>query len=478
MLRSSLVAAAAVLLCGASSAQNAPQNLKPIKIPNGVPVKNAGIYHLKTNTFTRGTASSAAIGLDTAYTNDAGTGYFTGFTTGDRGIDEGELAGPDNPNTPGANRTSYIINGFTFAYCADYPTPAGTTTLEWYEEYSPCGDPATLGIAPEQSLTFSGILPGTNGTTISCWILTFDLMNTTAEFKMKAEADGTWDGSTALDSFGWSFENSRTASTGFASGPILAGDPNFYPFGGGTYYTTQGPIPCTNTGTGLGTQDFFFGQGPGFLPTFTCYFFGGYKNTIGPNNGSIPFGSMWMCMYSDGNNIHDFLRYCNGETQPNTSTGLLSKIRLETQDSAGALLGFSRSIGINSSPNRLEMILQDGPGPGNGGSTNIGYFLMGTGQNTFTPPGSIGPICIAPGLKRYLPPVNKTNETTTFHNPITGAPTTQIGQGFERTAIGTGAHPIGTNIGTTSFRYNFQAWHRDGTNPSNLSDAICIDFLP
>jgi hypothetical protein len=476
MLRSSLVAAAAVLLCGAASAQNTPQTLKPLKIPKGVPVKDAGIYHLSTGSWTRGTAGTAAIGLQTAYSNDASSGYFTGFTTGDIGIDEGELAGTGNPNTPGADRDAYVINGFTFAYCADFPTIAGSIYLCFFESYSPCGDPSTLGIQPEREFDLSGIVPGTNGTTISCWIITFDLMNTTASFKMKAEGDGTWDGSSALDSFGWYIYFSRSVSTGFASGPLLNGDPNYYAFGGGCYYSTQGPIPCTNTGTGLGTQDQFFGQGPGFLPTFTCYFFGGYKNTIGPNLPSRPFASMWMCLYSDGNDIHDFLRYCASDTQPSTSTGLKSKMILETQDSNGNLLGFGRSIGVNSSPNRLQMIVANAPGPGNGGSTNIGYFLMGTGQNTFTPPGSIGPLCIAPGLKRYLPPVSKTNETITFHNPITGTPTTLTGQGFSRTALGTGAHPIGTNIGTTSYRYNFQAWHRDGTFPSNLSDAICVDF--
>jgi hypothetical protein len=88
--------------------------------------------------------------------------------------------------------------------------------------------------------------------------------------------------------------------------------------------------------------------------------------------------------------------------------------------------------------------------------SNIGYFLMGTGSNTFVPPGSSGPICIAPGLKRYLPPVNNTS-----------------GGGFTR-VVGTSG-PVSGNI-TPGSTWSFQAWHRDGMAPSNLTDAVSVAF--
>jgi hypothetical protein len=91
-------------------------------------------------------------------------------------------------------------------------------------------------------------------------------------------------------------------------------------------------------------------------------------------------------------------------------------------------------------------------------STNIGYFIMGTGMNTFTPPGSVGPICVAPGIKRYLPPVENT---------------TELGGGFLRT-VGTSG-PISGQI-TVASTWNFQAWHRDGMDPSNLTDAVSVTF--
>jgi len=91
-------------------------------------------------------------------------------------------------------------------------------------------------------------------------------------------------------------------------------------------------------------------------------------------------------------------------------------------------------------------------------ANNIGYFIMGTGMNTFVPPGSSGPICVAPGLRRYLPPVNMTQE-------LTG--------GFART-VGTSG-PVSSAI-TAGSTWNFQAWHRDGMSPSNLTDAISVTF--
>lgn len=90
---------------------------------------------------------------------------------------------------------------------------------------------------------------------------------------------------------------------------------------------------------------------------------------------------------------------------------------------------------------------------------NIGYFLMGTGSNTFVPPGSAGPICVAPGIKRYLPPVDNT---------------AQLGGGFQRTTGTTG--PVSGQI-TGGSTWSFQAWHRDSmAGSSNLSDSVSVTF--
>ena len=91
--------------------------------------------------------------------------------------------------------------------------------------------------------------------------------------------------------------------------------------------------------------------------------------------------------------------------------------------------------------------------------SNIGYFIMGQGMNTFVPPGSSGPICVSPGLLRFLPPVNNT---------------TELNGGFERT-VGTSG-PVSGNI-TPGSTWNFQAWHRDFLGgDSNLTDAVSVTF--
>jgi hypothetical protein len=109
---------------------------------------------------------------------------------------------------------------------------------------------------------------------------------------------------------------------------------------------------------------------------------------------------------------------------------------------------------------------------------------MGTGATTFVPTGSAGPICVFPGLKRFLVPPNMTSETITFHDPVTGAPTTVVGEGYSAAALGAGADPLGpTSIGgVAGCHWGFQAWYRDRPEVSgvsaNLSDALVVDFVP
>lgn len=91
--------------------------------------------------------------------------------------------------------------------------------------------------------------------------------------------------------------------------------------------------------------------------------------------------------------------------------------------------------------------------------SNVAYFIMGTGMTASTPPGSIGPICVAPGIRRYLNPPNDTNE---------------LPGGFSRSVGTTG--PVSSNI-TPGSTWNFQAWYRDSAaGTSNFTDAVSVDF--
>ena len=91
-------------------------------------------------------------------------------------------------------------------------------------------------------------------------------------------------------------------------------------------------------------------------------------------------------------------------------------------------------------------------------ANQLGYFIGGTGNTAFTPPGAAGPFCLggAP-LSRFL----------------TGPTTTSAG--------GTLTHQVRLNsvpnFGAimTGDTFNFQVWHQDGGG-SNFTDAISVTF--
>jgi hypothetical protein len=66
---------------------------------------------------------------------------------------------------------------------------------------------------------------------------------------------------------------------------------------------------------------------------------------------------------------------------------------------------------------------------------------------------------VAPGIRRYLPPVNNT---------------TQLGGGFSRDVGTTGPESGEITPGST---WGFQAWYRDSGGGSNLTDAVSVTFL-
>lgn len=89
----------------------------------------------------------------------------------------------------------------------------------------------------------------------------------------------------------------------------------------------------------------------------------------------------------------------------------------------------------------------------------IGYFLMGRGQNSVTPPGSDGPLCIlGNGLVRLLPPVLKSGSCGEFSHDLgtTGLPS------------------VGSIVAGDT--WNFQAWFRDENQTSNTTDAVSVAF--
>ena len=113
MLFNLLLSASAVVLCLVTAAP-AQGQVQAIKVLG--PVRDAGIYHVATGTWTRNSGSTANLGPDIIYRNDHSSGYFGVGWEGAQGVDEGMLPGTGSPAA--GSQYAYEINGLSFSYCA------------------------------------------------------------------------------------------------------------------------------------------------------------------------------------------------------------------------------------------------------------------------------------------------------------------------------------------------------------------------
>ncbi|MCY2960261.1 MAG: hypothetical protein NTY35_08845 [Planctomycetota bacterium] len=269
------------------------------------PVRDAGILHVATNTWTR-KASAASLGADTIYDNTIAGVYYLGLS-GDTVVDEGRLPSPSSPtNTwsrPGC-ATSYDIEGFQISYCTDRVSPA-PFQVRFYGTYVPCA--SVIGVSPTADILIAGVPGSPSGSTISCWTVTIDLGAPPAgnglAFTMAADGDGTYAASANSNLFGWSFRSSGAWADQLATGPMIAGDLTLSSTYDGTRW--DDPVNYAEDGTGMGTLDQFRIEGGPTTPG--CYFFQG-----------IPFLSLHLELYADacvGSTLAT--QYCFGTAFPN-----------------------------------------------------------------------------------------------------------------------------------------------------------------
>ncbi|MFN0244811.1 MAG: hypothetical protein ACKVWV_18140 [Planctomycetota bacterium] len=256
-------------------------------------VKNGGIYHVGTGTWTRAGALGAELGptFRTIYNNTCSTTFFGLMYPGDIVTDEGRLPGAASPDklydqdqgdvatyvgplpnacpegpasAVGSARGtaavggSYTIDAIAIGYCSDVPgpfsVPAGTgasITLEFRESTvltpARCALSPLLAPAPQASLALVG-MPGAHFGPFACWVVVVDLVGGSGSFSMKADGDGNYDSapqatSSELDHcFSWSFTFPGIASptTSAASGLFIAGCPADAAHGGWATATTTG----------------------------------------------------------------------------------------------------------------------------------------------------------------------------------------------------------------------------------------------
>ncbi len=267
---------AVIAMCATTSAQvGGVGRLRPITSP----VKDAGTYHLATETWTRRSSATADLGPDAIYNNTCLLGYFVGLSSLETLVDSGRLPSTNSGDVTGSvpgTSDIYAINGFRIGYCAF--NALVDIDVAHYECYSPCSD-ATL-LTPHSSLSLAG-LPGGGGSSsaLGCWIFDLDLQGSTFEFVLNGDCDQLWDQSPALDNFGWA--HTETNPSGNPGGPLIAGDPfgllgagstgSGCAYGDGTVFVGQ---DMSTAGTGLGSEDVFETDIGGAYAG--CWFFGGY----------------------------------------------------------------------------------------------------------------------------------------------------------------------------------------------------------
>jgi hypothetical protein len=298
MLRPSLTTAAVALLSASALAQG---DLKSRLQPITAPLKNAGVFHVATGTWTRHGSVSNVTGPDTIYNNSCNLGYFSAQISGERWQHRSRVPSNDSdvPTTdslfygaarkdeaPGCSN-NYTVNGFQFVYCSSLFTgPTQQQQHDFADSYTLCGG-GDMTVTASQQFTITGLPGGTSTGQQICWIVDIDLDAASASFALSADGDGDWDGPDGLvDQFGWSMGPITLQTAGDGTGPVLAGN---YTWTGGP--TVGALTPCTGTdgtvwdcpinlseeGTGMTSNDFFrvTGTAVGVPSGPGCYFFGG-----------------------------------------------------------------------------------------------------------------------------------------------------------------------------------------------------------
>jgi hypothetical protein len=383
-------------------------------------LRDAGVYHLGSRTWTHGEDTLATSKV--LYRNDVLTGYcgVMGVPADLIWTDEGCLPGP--AHEANAKPGPYVIQRITLRYCTTvYGSQIGG--LQYYDSYKACTDPASLPVAGG----FGFSVPGGGSSGFACWIVTFDLTGSTFDFPLKEDADGAFDGTTALDNFGWTLFLADGGSGGF-NGPLLGADPLVDPYGDGTYYQNS----AATDGSGLDTRDQHWLSDPSFTLPNGCYWFGGYAH------GGPPFASFYTVLRGKNAGGDVGTKYCAANAN---SAGAPADLSAAGSASSGA-----GDLALTSAPvpNQNSIFFH----AANQAQIPFGCsFLCATGNITRS--------AITPGVGNAA--------TYTYDNSDT-------------------KHSLGGFVGVTR---NFQHWFRDpmgagtcGGQTFNTSNAISIAVLP
>lgn len=496
MLRSSLIAAGAVLLCGTSYAQ---QTLDASKLrPVTQPPQYAGTYNVTTHRWVSPQRASAIRGGNIGvYDNTctwSGGAFYLPYGVCNDNVDEGRIPGGAlDTNAPAAATADNLINTVVFSYCTDEATSTGFE-LDFFDNLGggclggipvlPTGIAPPAGFSPWVNVPGlagafaigAGVLPGDtqagaappgNGI-VSCWLVGVTFGN--GGFCMQSNGNGIFDNSAVLDNFNWVWQ--MTTPTVFASdGVLLSGDPSV---GGGTctYNIPCAPDPYFTTsvcGHGLDTQDMMWinidginvpggGPGPGCPPYGIlagggCYWFGGYPANV--------FASFYLRLESAGE--------CAG------CTGGVTEVCDPTGTSGEGCTPDASWVGTPSCDLNGDFIVTwDGLNENKSAIVVIGYGLTGAPVAGPWNPASTRCFSNPPGFTR----------TASVNTGDVDGTTTDCGG---QTVFNVEANLAAYSVGPTDEAYAFvvQEWYRDPAQGGKttqtttmLSDAVYFFLCP
>src|SRR5687767_13287514 len=152
------------------------------------PVKDAGVYHFATGTWTRG-GGQQSLGPKVLYANTANTGFFgtMGAACDLVWTDEGRI--PVIGGNPSGDEYVYTVEAVQIAYCSSVVGEPQRGSLAFYESYISCTDPASLTALA----SFDFAVPGAVSST-ACWTVTFDLEDTGLDFCIRGDGNSLYEG--------------------------------------------------------------------------------------------------------------------------------------------------------------------------------------------------------------------------------------------------------------------------------------------
>lgn len=443
------------LLMGAPSfAQHAePSRLYPISVP----IRDAGVLHLDSGTWSRSGSDSSGAPPTVVYRNDCtwtGGDFYRVIEHCEEVYDEGRIPSPTDPSAPAGAFESNEISVVEIGYCTGFPTGAVDIELALFDAELPCtpaaSPPPGAGETIHIDLAGTG-LPGDNsgGGSLACWTVSINLGSASA--CLLSDGDGQWDGGGGADSFRWMFAHRMdNAIHGIGSGPIARGEPTASAPGACSYSIACGVDPITGTpcGSGLGLADQFWlnaehSGGAAFPPAqcpgashvgSTCFWFGAW-----PAN---PFASFHLALGSSSSCSRGGCTdtYCTSAQNPSSSGCVASIFALKCQPESGAG-DFTVQV---SGTEAFTMGM-------------IFYGLQGRTASPF----SSGQLCVQPPLKR----TQVRGTSGTVGQPCTGSLELTINDpaGLD--------FPAGTVV-------NFQGWTRDpaATPAHDVSDALEVVY--